>query len=117
MSTDDKMTIDERRKYLRLMKWPLIRKQRRKQRGRTYGPQVDDALRVIAESLDYVCAERLTPNLDAGRSGVGIGGEYDTGRMHEQASRGSNMDTTSGWYSYGCPTPAPKSTLLRLWPP
>ncbi len=35
----------------------------RKQRGRTYGPKVDDALRVIAESFHYVCAERLVPNL------------------------------------------------------
>ena len=32
-------------------------------RGRTYGPEVDDALRVISESLDYICADRLTPNL------------------------------------------------------
>lgn len=97
MSTDDKMTIDERRKYLRrmkkryikadrkergrlldemealtelhrkslirLMRGSLERKPRRQQRGCTYGPEVDDALRVIAESLDYVCAERLTPNL------------------------------------------------------
>ncbi|MFQ6000344.1 MAG: hypothetical protein ACE5LG_01600, partial [Anaerolineae bacterium] len=29
----------------------------------TYGPEVDDALRVIAESFDYLYAERLTPNL------------------------------------------------------
>ncbi len=77
MSTDDRMTINERRKYLRvmkkryrqasrkgrgqlldemeavtdlhrkslvrLMKGPLTRKHRCKQRGRTYGPQVDDA--------------------------------------------------------------------------
>jgi hypothetical protein len=97
MSTEDKMTIDERRKYLRtmrkryvgaskkergalldemqvvtelhrkalirLLKGPLARKPRDKQRGNTYGPEVDDALRLIAESLDYVCAERLTPNL------------------------------------------------------
>jgi len=97
MSTEDKMTIDERRKYLRRMKeryvqtgrkeqgWlldemgavtelhrkslirlmnrSLERQPRRRQRGRTYGPEVDDALRVIAESLDYICAERLTPNL------------------------------------------------------
>jgi len=97
MSTEDKMTIDERRKYLRKMKrryakanrkeqgqlldemeaitelhrkslirllnGSLERKPRRRQRGRTYGPQVDDALRVMAESLDYVCADRLTPNL------------------------------------------------------
>ncbi len=97
MSTDDKMTIDERRKYLRrmkkryvhasrkersrlldemeavtelhrkslirLMNSDLERKPRRKQRGRTYGPEVDDALRVISESVDYICAERITPNL------------------------------------------------------
>lgn len=97
MSTDDKMTIDERRKYLRrmkkryveasraersklldemeqvtelnrktlirLMKGNLERRPRCRQRGKAYGPEVDDALRVIAETLDYICAERLTPQL------------------------------------------------------
>jgi hypothetical protein len=97
MSIEDRMTIDERRKYLkkmqerylqadrpgrghlldemetitglhrksliRLMRGNLTRKPRRRQRGRVYGPEVDDALRVIAESTDYICAERLTPNL------------------------------------------------------
>jgi hypothetical protein len=97
MSIKDRMTIDERRKYLskmqerylqadrkergrlldemeavtelhrksltRLMKSSLERRPRRQQRGRSYGPEVDDALRVIAESTDYICAERLTPNL------------------------------------------------------
>ena len=97
MSIKDRMTIDERRKYLRkmqerywqadrkgrgrlldemetvtelhrkslirLMKGDLARNPRRRQRSRTYGPEVDDALRVIAETSDYICAERLTPNL------------------------------------------------------
>ena len=97
MSIEDRMTVDERRKYLRrmesryrqadrkeqgrlldemeavtelhrkslirLMNGGLDRRPRRRQRGRTYGPEVDDALRVIAESTDYICAERLTPNL------------------------------------------------------
>ena len=97
MTTEDRMTIDERRKYLRRMKkryvcadraersrlldemevftgmhrkslirlmhGSLERKPRRKQRGRTYGLAVDDALRIIAESLDYICADRLAPNL------------------------------------------------------
>jgi hypothetical protein len=45
------------------MKGSLARQARRRQRSRTYGPEVDDALRVIAESTDYICAERLTPNL------------------------------------------------------
>lgn len=97
MTTEDKMTIDERLKYLRQMKrryvdadrkergqlldemekvtalhrkslirllnGSLTRQPRRKQRGPTYGPEVDDALRVVAESFDHLCAERLTPNL------------------------------------------------------
>ena len=44
---------------LRLMKGELVRKQRR----RRYSPEVDDALRVITESLDYICPQRLQPNL------------------------------------------------------
>ena len=97
MTTEDRMTIDERRKYLRRMKKRYVcadraersrlldemeaftgmhrkglirlmhssleRKRRRKQRGRTYGLAVDDALRIIAESLDHICADRLVPNL------------------------------------------------------
>jgi len=97
MTTEEKMTINERRKYLRTMKrryteadkktkgklldemeavtgmhrkslirsmnGNLRRKPRRRERGETYGPEVDDALRVIDDSFDHICAERLTPNL------------------------------------------------------
>ena len=97
MTKEEKMSIDERRKYLqtmkrrykqgdrktkgqllaemevvtglhrksliRLMNGSLLRKPRRQERGKTYGSDVDDALRVIHESFDYICAERLTPNL------------------------------------------------------
>jgi hypothetical protein len=100
MPTDDKMTIDERLKYLRIQhphyqkasrqertrllddmervtgldrktlirlmgrqRNNLVRKHRRKQRGRIYDHQVDDTLRVILDSFGYLCAERLTPNL------------------------------------------------------
>jgi len=52
-----------RKSLIRLMNGSLERKPRRRQRARTYGPDVDDALRVIAESMDYICAERLTPSL------------------------------------------------------
>jgi hypothetical protein len=96
MSADEKMSIDERYKYLRrmqkryqqasdpekgrlldemeavteqhrkslirLMNGRIERQARRRQRGRTYGPEVTYALRVIAESLDHICAERLKPN-------------------------------------------------------
>jgi hypothetical protein len=98
MTTEEEMTIDERRKYLRkmkgryikaqrqergqlldemeavtglhrksltrLMRGNLERKSRSKERGKTYGTEVSNAIRVIADSLDYPCAERLTPNLE-----------------------------------------------------
>jgi len=97
MSNNEKMNIDERRKYLRLvrpryrkagrkekgqllnemvavtglerktlihlMKGSLRRKPRNKERGKRYNVPFDDTLRVIYESLDCICAERLTPNL------------------------------------------------------
>jgi hypothetical protein len=97
MSADEKMSIDERYKYLRrmqkryrqasdqekghlldemeavtelhrkslirLMNGPLERKPRTRQRGRIYGPAEGQAVGVIAESLDHICAERLQPNL------------------------------------------------------
>ena len=53
-----------RKSVVRLLKGPSLERQpRRQQRGREYGAAVDDAVRVIWESLDYVCAERLTPAL------------------------------------------------------
>lgn len=98
MATEDRMDINERRKYLRIMQKPywaadrqeqgrlldametatglerkslirlmhsdLHRKPRQRQRGRTYRREVDQALGVIAESYDFICAERLTPNLE-----------------------------------------------------
>ena len=98
MPIEDRMTVDERRKYLGRMKRrykeadrrgrgrlldemervtdlhrksitrllnasDLSRKPRKRQRGYNYGSQVEDAVRVIAESLDHICAERLNPTL------------------------------------------------------
>ena len=97
MTTEDRMTIDERYKYLRKMKTRYVnasrkergrlldemqavtglhrksltrllqsnleRKPRTQQRGRTYDAEVIAAMDVISASLDYPCAERLTPNL------------------------------------------------------
>jgi len=97
MSTSKEMSVDERLKYLRVMRpryvaagrrergrlldemvtvtgygrkyvisllgGSLKRQPRRGGRGCTYGAEVDAALRVIDETMDYVCAERLTPNL------------------------------------------------------
>jgi hypothetical protein len=59
----EKVTGLERKTLIRLMKDSLERKRRSRERGAKYGPEVDDALRVIDESFDGICAERLTPNL------------------------------------------------------
>lgn len=39
------------------------RKKRTQERSFTYGPEVDDALRIICEAHDYICPQRLQPNL------------------------------------------------------
>lgn len=41
----------------------LKRQLQKRQRGRTNGLEVQSALMVVAESLDYVCTARLKPNL------------------------------------------------------
>src|SRR5436305_6805671 len=98
MPTSDEMTIDERRKYVKLMaeryrkakrrersellsemeqvnklhRKHLIRllnglslehKKRSVPRSRTYGVEVEGVVLRVWESLDYLCAERLTPSL------------------------------------------------------
>lgn len=52
-----------RKRLIDKLSHDLTARVRAKQRGREYGPEVDDALRVIAESLDHITAERLTPVL------------------------------------------------------
>jgi hypothetical protein len=99
MPSDEKMSVDERRKYLklvapryvkarraersklltemrevtglhrksllRLMHMPSLERapRRRRFRRRRYGGAVAEVVQVVWESLDYVCAERLTPAL------------------------------------------------------
>jgi hypothetical protein len=98
MPTQNEMTIDERRKYVKLMEpryrqanrkeqsqllsemeqvsklhrkhlirllngESLERKKRRTPRSRTYGLEVEGVVLRVWESLDYICAERLTPSL------------------------------------------------------
>jgi hypothetical protein len=111
MSTNDRMTIDERLKYLLIMKKQYVkasregrsklldqmvavtgydrkyvihllggnlqREERQGGRGRAYGTDVDHALWVIYEALDYVCAERLTPNLVWMATQLGSHGELE----------------------------------------
>jgi hypothetical protein len=59
----EQVTELHRKSLVRLMRTAPERKPRQRQRGRSYNHEVDDAIRVIAETLDYICAERLTPSL------------------------------------------------------
>jgi len=52
-----------RKTLIRRLNGACVRKRRKRQRGHKYGAGVDDALRVISESCNYICAERLQPNL------------------------------------------------------
>ena len=52
-----------RKAIIRLLNGRLSRMKRSRERGKEYGVEVDDTVRVIARSLDYPCAERLQPNL------------------------------------------------------
>jgi hypothetical protein len=96
MPTEEQMTVNERRKYMKLVKpryqqakraersrllsemeqvtglhrksllrllhsSSLTRKKRTTVRQRTYGLATEQVILVVWESLDYVCAERLTP--------------------------------------------------------
>lgn len=53
----------QRKALIRRLHGSLTRQPRRGERGKTYGPEVDAALAVIWETLDYICALRLQPAL------------------------------------------------------
>jgi hypothetical protein len=59
----EEVTGRHRKTVTRLINGDLARKPRQKQRGRTYGVTVHYALKVISESYDFICADRLQPNL------------------------------------------------------
>jgi hypothetical protein len=79
----------ERKTLIRHMcRKKIERRVRRKQRGKAYGTEVDDALRVIAESHDYICAERLKPNLVSMAQHLAVHGELQvTPSLLQQLSR------------------------------
>ena len=60
----EQVTGLHRKSLLRLLHAPLLeRKKREKGRGCTYGLAVEQVILLVWESLDYLCAERLTPAL------------------------------------------------------
>jgi hypothetical protein len=78
MPTEDEMTLDERRKYLKRMK----------PRERSYGVEVEEVIVVVWESLDYICAERLTSVLlPMAQHLASFGAVKLTGEIEEQLKR------------------------------
>jgi hypothetical protein len=64
LSEMEAVTGLHRKSLIRLLNAPTLERQvRRKGRGRTYGSEVAAVVRRVWDSLDYVCAERLTPAL------------------------------------------------------
>lgn len=58
------VTKMHRKSLVRLLHAPdLARRPRSTHRAKTYGAAVEDAIHLIWETLDYICAERLTPAL------------------------------------------------------
>lgn len=116
----DEMTIDERRKYVKLMAVryrkasrqersgllsemeavtkqhrkhlirllnaeSLERKKRQTPRSRTYGADVERVILLVWESLDYICAQRLTPALLSTAQHLARFGEISlTAQLEEQ---------------------------------
>jgi len=63
LDTLQEVTGLARKTVIRHLRGSCERKSRERQRGRKYGGEVDDALRIIHGAHDGICAERLTPNL------------------------------------------------------
>ncbi|MCD6302693.1 MAG: hypothetical protein J7M15_04115 [Anaerolineae bacterium] len=59
------MTQMHRKSLIRLLNSPdLERQKRQRERGKTYGADVQYVLGIVCESFDYPCAERLVGNPD-----------------------------------------------------
>ena len=72
-----RVTKLHRKTVIRLLRGRLQRKPRTRQRGRSYGPQVEYAVRLVARTLDYPCAERLRPALVTTASDLALHGELE----------------------------------------
>lgn len=92
----EQVTGMHRKSLLRLLHAPsLERKKREKGRGRTYGLAVEQAILVVWESLDYVCAERLTPALlPTAQHLARFGSVHLTSEVQEQLSQISEATVT-----------------------
>lgn len=79
------LTQLDRKTLIRLLGSDLKRRPRKREREATYRRDVDQVLRVVAESHDYICAERLAPNLRSMAEHLAAHGELTlTPRVRDQ---------------------------------
>jgi hypothetical protein len=77
-----------RKSLIRLLDGDLKRKERRRQRGHSYGIQVQRALMIISESTDHIYPERLQPNIVWLAENLARHDELETGpELMEQLDR------------------------------
>ncbi|HTD17942.1 MAG TPA: integrase [Ktedonobacteraceae bacterium] len=92
----EQVTGLHRKSLLRLLHAPTLeRKKREKGRRRTYGLAVEQAILVVWESLDYICAERLTPALlSTAQHLARFGSVHLSSEVEEQLSQISEATVT-----------------------
>ena len=77
LSEMEEVTSLHRKSLIRLLNGDLERRPHERERSRTYGPAVQEVLRVISESRDHICAERLTPSLLSMAEHLARHGEFE----------------------------------------
>jgi len=59
----EEVTNLHRKSLIRLMGKLIVRKERLRERGTSYGEETILVVRKVSESMDHICAERIQPNL------------------------------------------------------
>jgi len=92
----EEITGLHRKSVLRLLHAPSLERQPRTgQRGRTYGAEVERVVVTVWASLDFICAERLTPTLvETARHLAGFGALMLTEVVAEQLGQISEASVT-----------------------
>jgi hypothetical protein len=96
-----------RKSLIRLLAAPTLeRRPRDRQRGRTYDAEVRAVVAMVWESLDYICAERLTPALASTARHLAAFGEcHLTPEVEAQLGRISRANVQRMLHTMVCPPP------------
>ncbi len=111
----ERVTHRHRKSLIRRLKGDLTRKPRTRQRSRAYGPEVESAVRLVARSLDFPCAERLQPALVPMAQALASHGELVLSRTCWNAWSGSVSRRSGAWCS-GCAATATSPVWLAPGP-